>query len=171
MQEFIHSLRTLIRREDGATMVEYGMMVALIAVVCLLAVTALGTAKGGMGAGDLKLMAGVARHTGHFARAHHQRPGNRLLFSRTDAAKSLANGSHLYRHRWRRQRLCTGRLSGSVWGVLAGTLPFLEWPDGGNSIQQRVRFTVSTTYQPLLTTVFSSSTYTHSAASTMPIAH
>ena len=47
----------------------------------------------------------------------------------------------------------------------------VEWPDGGNSIQQRVRFTVSTTYQPLLTTVFSSSTYTHSAASTMPIAH
>jgi pilus assembly protein Flp/PilA len=29
-------------REDGATMVEYGLMVALIAVVCLLAVTALG---------------------------------------------------------------------------------------------------------------------------------
>jgi pilus assembly protein Flp/PilA len=29
-------------REEGATMVEYGLMVALIAVVCLLAVTALG---------------------------------------------------------------------------------------------------------------------------------
>ena len=32
----------LLPREDGATMVEYGLMVALIAVVCLLAVTALG---------------------------------------------------------------------------------------------------------------------------------
>jgi pilus assembly protein Flp/PilA len=29
-------------REEGATMVEYGLMVALIAVVCLVAVTALG---------------------------------------------------------------------------------------------------------------------------------
>jgi pilus assembly protein Flp/PilA len=31
-----------IREERGATMVEYGLMVALIAVVALLAVTALG---------------------------------------------------------------------------------------------------------------------------------
>jgi pilus assembly protein Flp/PilA len=29
-------------RDEGATMVEYGLMVALIAVVCLVAVTALG---------------------------------------------------------------------------------------------------------------------------------
>ncbi len=29
-------------QEEGATMVEYGLMVALIAVVCLVAVTALG---------------------------------------------------------------------------------------------------------------------------------
>jgi pilus assembly protein Flp/PilA len=35
-------MQTLIRREDGATMVEYGLMVALIAVVALVAVTALG---------------------------------------------------------------------------------------------------------------------------------
>jgi len=33
---------TLLRRDDGATMVEYGLMVALIAVVALLAITALG---------------------------------------------------------------------------------------------------------------------------------
>jgi pilus assembly protein Flp/PilA len=32
----------LTRKEEGATMVEYGLMVALIAVVCLGAVTALG---------------------------------------------------------------------------------------------------------------------------------
>jgi Flp pilus assembly protein TadG len=47
----------------------------------------------------------------------------------------------------------------------------VEWIDGGNAIQQRVRYTVSTTYQPIITSFFSSSTYTLSAASTMPIAH
>jgi pilus assembly protein Flp/PilA len=35
-------LNRLFDREEGATMVEYGLMVALIAVVALLAVTALG---------------------------------------------------------------------------------------------------------------------------------
>jgi len=35
-------LTTRLRRDDGATMVEYGLMVALIAVVALVAVTALG---------------------------------------------------------------------------------------------------------------------------------
>jgi len=30
------------KKEEGATMVEYGLMVALIAVVCIAAVTALG---------------------------------------------------------------------------------------------------------------------------------
>lgn len=35
-------LHRLLDREEGATMVEYGLMVALIAVVALLAVTALG---------------------------------------------------------------------------------------------------------------------------------
>ena len=35
-------LTELFRRDEGATMVEYGLMVALVAVVALLAVTALG---------------------------------------------------------------------------------------------------------------------------------
>ena len=35
-------LAALLRRDEGATMVEYGLMVALVAVVALLAVTALG---------------------------------------------------------------------------------------------------------------------------------
>ncbi len=34
--------KQLVSREEGATMVEYGLMVALIAVVCLAAVTLLG---------------------------------------------------------------------------------------------------------------------------------
>ncbi len=45
MNKLIQKTRTLLGfkpREEGATMVEYGLMVALIAVVCLLAVTALG---------------------------------------------------------------------------------------------------------------------------------
>jgi Flp pilus assembly protein TadG len=47
----------------------------------------------------------------------------------------------------------------------------VEWLDGDNLVQQRVRFTVSTTHQPILTSVFSNSSYPQSAASTMPIAH
>ena len=35
--------RNLFVREEGATMVEYGLMVALIATVCVAAVTLLGT--------------------------------------------------------------------------------------------------------------------------------
>ena len=31
------------RREEGATLAEYGLLLALIAVVCLAAITALGT--------------------------------------------------------------------------------------------------------------------------------
>jgi pilus assembly protein Flp/PilA len=38
----IHSFTSMIRDEDGATMVEYGLLVALIALVALGAVTALG---------------------------------------------------------------------------------------------------------------------------------
>ena len=35
-------LNRFVREEDGATMVEYGLMVALIAVVCIAAVTLVG---------------------------------------------------------------------------------------------------------------------------------
>jgi pilus assembly protein Flp/PilA len=36
-------IKKLFRREEGATMVEYGLMVALVAVVCIGAVTTLGS--------------------------------------------------------------------------------------------------------------------------------
>ena len=39
MIEFVYAL---FHKDEGATMVEYGLMVALIAIVALLAVTALG---------------------------------------------------------------------------------------------------------------------------------
>jgi Flp pilus assembly protein TadG len=47
----------------------------------------------------------------------------------------------------------------------------VEWIDGGNAVQQRVRYTVSTTWTPTVTALFSSASYAQSAASTMPIAH
>lgn len=36
-------IRKLANNEDGAALVEYGMLVALIAVVCVVAVTNIGT--------------------------------------------------------------------------------------------------------------------------------
>ena len=35
--------RFIAKDEDGATLAEYGLLLALIAVVCLVAITALGT--------------------------------------------------------------------------------------------------------------------------------
>lgn len=43
MNKLILSARKFFALEEGATMVEYGLMVALIAVVCLTAVSLLGT--------------------------------------------------------------------------------------------------------------------------------
>jgi len=36
-------IKRLLREEEGATMVEYALMIGLIAVICLLVVAALGT--------------------------------------------------------------------------------------------------------------------------------
>ena len=42
-QKLLAQIKNFLKREEeGATMVEYGLMVALIAVVCIAAVTALG---------------------------------------------------------------------------------------------------------------------------------
>ena len=38
---------SLGHRDEGATMVEYGLMVALIAIVCILTITAVGIALNG----------------------------------------------------------------------------------------------------------------------------
>ncbi|MDA3916243.1 MAG: Flp family type IVb pilin [Deltaproteobacteria bacterium] len=43
MKQFINFLLNFLKDEDGATAVEYGLMVALIAAVIILAVTGLGT--------------------------------------------------------------------------------------------------------------------------------
>ncbi len=42
MVPFQGDIKSLLRNEEGATMAEYGLMVALIAVVCIVAVTLLG---------------------------------------------------------------------------------------------------------------------------------
>jgi pilus assembly protein Flp/PilA len=39
----LHTLISMIRDDEGATMVEYGLLVALIAIVALAAVKTLGT--------------------------------------------------------------------------------------------------------------------------------
>jgi pilus assembly protein Flp/PilA len=43
MTSFTDRLRTFLEAEDGPTAVEYAVMLALIIVVCLVAITALGT--------------------------------------------------------------------------------------------------------------------------------
>jgi pilus assembly protein Flp/PilA len=42
-----HELRRLVQDEEGASLVEYVLLVALIAVVCIAAVTLLGTSAKG----------------------------------------------------------------------------------------------------------------------------
>lgn len=42
MSKFANLVRSFAKEEDGATMVEYGIMVALIAAVCVGIITTLG---------------------------------------------------------------------------------------------------------------------------------
>lgn len=44
MRKLIASMKGFLDDDSGATMVEYALMVAFIAAVCVVAVTALGTA-------------------------------------------------------------------------------------------------------------------------------
>lgn len=46
MHKFMNAVRKFVTDDSGATMVEYALMVALIAAVCVTAVTTLGTAVG-----------------------------------------------------------------------------------------------------------------------------
>jgi pilus assembly protein Flp/PilA len=43
MQKFVQSVANFMKREDGPTAVEYAVMLALIIVVCITAITAIGT--------------------------------------------------------------------------------------------------------------------------------
>jgi len=43
MANLINRTRKIVKGQEGATMVEYGLMLALIAIVCIVAVTAIGT--------------------------------------------------------------------------------------------------------------------------------
>ena len=46
----------------------------------------------------------------------------------------------------------------------------MEWPDGSNATEKRVRVTVTTTWTPVVTFIFGGLTRTLSASATMPIA-
>jgi len=48
MIKFLSAVRKFVVAQEGATMIEYGLMLALIAVVCLVAVTQVGTGANGM---------------------------------------------------------------------------------------------------------------------------
>ncbi len=43
MRKFAHSLVNFLKNEDGPTAVEYAVMLALIIVVCITAITTLGS--------------------------------------------------------------------------------------------------------------------------------
>lgn len=43
MKQIASSVRSFLHDEEGATMVEYGIMIALIAAVCVAIITTLGT--------------------------------------------------------------------------------------------------------------------------------
>ncbi len=43
MLTFVNALRQIVKSDKGATMVEYGLMLALIAAVCIAAVTLIGS--------------------------------------------------------------------------------------------------------------------------------
>jgi len=43
MRQFVERVKNFLQREDGPTAVEYAVMLALIIVVCITAITALGT--------------------------------------------------------------------------------------------------------------------------------
>jgi pilus assembly protein Flp/PilA len=43
MRKFIQKVANFLQREDGPTAVEYAVMLALIIVVCITAITALGS--------------------------------------------------------------------------------------------------------------------------------
>jgi pilus assembly protein Flp/PilA len=47
MKNMTRSLVNFLKREDGPTAVEYAVMLALIIVVCIVAITALGTNASG----------------------------------------------------------------------------------------------------------------------------
>lgn len=43
LRRVAETANVFIHEDEGATMVEYGLMVALIAIVCILAISAIGT--------------------------------------------------------------------------------------------------------------------------------
>jgi pilus assembly protein Flp/PilA len=65
MQRLVASLSRFLREEDGPTAVEYAVMLALIIVVCIAAVTTLGSnASNTFSNASLNIAAGVSSGSG-----------------------------------------------------------------------------------------------------------
>jgi pilus assembly protein Flp/PilA len=65
MQRLVASISRFLREEDGPTAVEYAVMLALIIVVCIAAVTTLGSnASNTFSNASLNIAAGVTSGTG-----------------------------------------------------------------------------------------------------------
>jgi pilus assembly protein Flp/PilA len=47
LRDWFELVRIQLKREEGQAMAEYGLLIALIAVVCIAAVTAIGTGVAG----------------------------------------------------------------------------------------------------------------------------
>jgi pilus assembly protein Flp/PilA len=47
LRDWFELVRIQLKREEGQAMAEYGLLIALIAVVCIVAVTAIGTGVAG----------------------------------------------------------------------------------------------------------------------------
>jgi len=58
--EFINRLRAFNRNEEGQDLLEYAMLVGLIALVCVVAVTAAGTSISGIFGSIATALGGVA---------------------------------------------------------------------------------------------------------------
>ena len=144
------------KNRRGATTVELGVVLLSLMTICL---------------GMLDLGIGVFRY--HIV-SQSSRQGARLaIVHGTLAPPQLAQwGPSTYSGKGN----SSDPIPQAIAPYLAGLDPSqvditVEWLDSNTDPDSRVRVTVSTTYKPVLTFIFGSTTYAPSAASTMRIAH
>lgn len=151
--------RTKRQRRRGASLVE--------AVITTTALTTLmlGMVDMGLGVFQMHVVSEAARQGARQASVHgaNAAPPNGYLGSWGPATASLA-GTSTDAKIAALQPYLTGL-------VLSNVTVQYQWPDGNNDVESRVRVTVSTSWSPMLTSLFGSSAYNLSASSTVPIAH
>lgn len=150
-------LRRMIRRNRrGASLVEAGITTAALTTLML------GMVDMGVGVFRMHVISEAARQGARQACVHGNTPTN-LLAQWGPSTVSLAGNST--------DPKVTG-LQPYLPGLdLSSVTIQYQWPDGNNNVESRVQVTVSTTWTPVLTSIFGASAYTMSASSTMPIAH